>query len=52
MSPLLQDIIFFSFKMPINDNVSKPIELIEKILKPFKWTQFIKSTVSLLIIYY
>ena len=30
MSPLLQDKPFFSFKMPINDDVSKPIKLIEK----------------------
>ena len=34
--PLLQDIDFFSFKMPINDKVSKPIELIEKTSKHFK----------------
>ena len=37
--------------MPINDDVSKPIKLIEKPLKQFKWTQFMKPTVSLLIMY-
>ena len=51
MSPLLQDIVFFSFWMPINDDVSKPIQLIEKTLKHFKWAQFMKSTVSFLIMY-
>ena len=45
--------------MPINDDVSKPIKLIEKKKKkkkkniePFQMDQFMKSTVSLLIIYY
>ena len=52
LSPLRQDIAFFSFQMPINDDVSKPIKLIEKTLKHFKWTQFMKPTVSLLIMYY
>ena len=37
MSPLLQDITFFSFLMPINDDVSKPVKLIEnKTLKHFR----------------
>ena len=38
--------------MPINDDVSKPIKLIEKNIETFKWTQLMKSTVSLLIMYY
>ena len=36
MLPLLQDKAFFSFKMPINDDVSKPIRLIEKNIDTFQ----------------
>ena len=36
MSPLLQNIAFFSLKMAINEDVSKLIELIEKKLETFQ----------------
>ena len=36
MSPLLQDTAFFSFHMNINDDVSKPIKLIEKNFEIFQ----------------
>ena len=39
MSPLLQDIAIVSFWMPINDDVSKPIKLIEKNIETFQMDQ-------------
>ena len=38
--------------MPINDDFSKPIKLIEKCIETFQMDPIMKSAVSLLIMYY